>query len=84
MQQLSNQGIVKGLPTMKFSNGVCEGCALGKHPEEKFPKGISWRASSPLELVYSDLMDLFLEHSMRKSKYVITFTIDVYSRYILS
>ena len=67
---------------MEFSNGFCEGCALRKHPEEKFPKGISWRASSHLELVHSDLMGPFPKPSMRKDRYVLTF-IDDYSTYTL-
>lgn len=68
--------MVKGLPAIEFFDGVCEGCALGKHSQEKFQKGNAWRASSPLEIVHSDLMGSFLEPSMRKDKYVITFIDD--------
>jgi hypothetical protein len=39
MQQISKQGMVKGFPNIHFSEGVCEGCIIGKHPEEKFEKG---------------------------------------------
>jgi hypothetical protein len=39
MQQLSKQGMVDGLPNIHFSKGICEGCFLGKHPQEKFDKG---------------------------------------------
>ena len=39
MQQLSKQEMVKGLPTIEFSNGICNGCALAKHPQHKFEKG---------------------------------------------
>jgi hypothetical protein len=39
MQQLSKQGMVEGLPDIHFSKGICEGCVLGKHPQEKFDKG---------------------------------------------
>ncbi|KAH9291033.1 hypothetical protein KI387_044162 [Taxus chinensis] len=80
MQQLSKQEMVKGFPTIEFSDGVCEGCALGKHPQEKFPKGHAWRASSPLELVDSDLTSPFPVPSMSQAKYVITF-IDDCTRY---
>jgi hypothetical protein len=41
MQRLSKQGMVKVLPYIHFSEGVCEGCILGKHPEEKFENGKS-------------------------------------------
>jgi hypothetical protein len=41
MQQLSKHILVDGLPNIHFSKGVCEGCVLGKHPQEKFDKGKS-------------------------------------------
>jgi hypothetical protein len=59
MQRLSKQGMVKGLSDIQFSEGVCEGCILGKHLEEKFEKGKARRASSSLELVHNDLMGPF-------------------------
>ena len=80
MQQLSKQRMVKGLPTIEFSNGVCNECALGKHPQDKFEKRHAWRASSPLELVHSDLMGPFPVLSMSKARYVLSF-IDDYMRF---
>jgi hypothetical protein len=41
MQQLSKKILVYGLPDNHFSKGVCEGCVLRKHPQEKFDKGKS-------------------------------------------
>jgi hypothetical protein len=41
MQQLSKHKLVYGLPNIHFSKGVCEGCVLRKHPQEKFDKGKS-------------------------------------------
>jgi hypothetical protein len=72
--------LVKGFLDIHFSEGVCEGCILGKHPEEKFEKGKPRRASSSLDLVHSDLMGPFPHLSIRKSRYVLTF-IDDYSCY---
>jgi hypothetical protein len=72
--------MVKGLPDIYFSEGVCEGYILGKHPEEKFEKGKARRASSSLELVHSDLMGLFPHPSIIKERYVLTF-VDDYSLY---
>ena len=80
MQQLNKQGMVKGLPTIEFSNGVCNGCALGKHPQGKFEKGHAWRAYSPLELVHSDITGPFPVLSMRKSRSVLSF-IDDYTKF---
>jgi hypothetical protein len=39
MQQLIKHTLVDGLPDILFSKGVCEGCVLGKLPQEKFIKG---------------------------------------------
>jgi hypothetical protein len=80
MQRLAKQGMVKGLPDDYFFEGVCEGCILGKHIEEKFEKGKARRASSSLELVHSDLMGPFSHPSIIKARYVLAF-IDDYSCY---
>jgi transposase InsO family protein len=72
--------MVKGLPNIHFSEGVCEGCILSKHLEEKFEKGKARRASSSLDLVHSDLMGPFPHLSIIKSRYFLNF-IDDYSRY---
>jgi hypothetical protein len=80
IHRISKQGMVKGLPYIHVFEGVCEGCILGKHPEEKFEKGKAKRASSSLELVQSDLMGPFPHPSINKARYVLTF-IDDYSCY---
>jgi hypothetical protein len=56
-----------------FSKGVCEGCVLGKHPQEKFVKGNSQRASAPLDLIHNDLMGPFLHPSIIKARFVLIF-----------
>jgi hypothetical protein len=66
MQQLSKQWMVDGLPDIHFSKGIFEGCFLGKHPQEKFNKGKTQRASSPLDLIQSDLMGPFPHPSIKK------------------
>jgi hypothetical protein len=76
MQQLRNQGLVDGLPDIHFSKGICEGCVLGKHPQEKFDKGKTQRASSPLDLIHSDLMGPFPHPSIRKMRYMLIFFYD--------
>jgi hypothetical protein len=80
MQQLTKQILVDFLPYIHFSKGVCEGCVLGKHPQEKFDKGKSQRASTPLDLIHSDLMDPFPHPSINKSRFVLIF-IDYFSRF---
>jgi transposase InsO family protein len=82
LHQLSKEDMVTGLPQIKFSNGIYRGCILGKNPEQKFDKGQAWRASSPLQLIHSDVMGPFPEPSINKYRYVLTF-IDNYSRFTL-
>jgi hypothetical protein len=76
MQYLSNQGLVDGLPDIHFSKGICEGCVLGKNPQEKFDKGKTQRDSSPLDLIHSDLMGPFMHPSIKKSRCVLIFVDD--------
>jgi hypothetical protein len=52
--------MVEGLPAIKFTSGVCQGCILGKHPEKKFDKGKAQRASSPLGMIHNDITSPFL------------------------
>jgi hypothetical protein len=73
MKQLRKQGLVDGLLDINFSKGICEGCVLGKHPQEKFEKGKTHRASSPLDLIFSDLMSPFSHPSINKGRYVLIF-----------
>jgi hypothetical protein len=68
MKQISKHRLVDGLPDIHFSKDVCEGCVLGKHPQEKFDKGKSQRSSTPLDLIHSDLMGPFLHPSIHKAR----------------
>jgi hypothetical protein len=76
MQQLSKKILVDGLPNIHFSKGVCEGCVLRKHPQEKFNKGKSQRASAPLDLIHNDLMGPFPHPSIIKERFVLIFVDD--------
>ena len=53
---LSEKYMVIGLPKIKFSKGVCQGCILGKHPEHKFERASDERTSAPIELVVNEFM----------------------------
>jgi hypothetical protein len=76
MQQLSKNILVDGLLDILFSKGVCEGCVLKKHPQEKFVKGNSQRASTPLDLIQSDLMGPFPHPSINKVRFFLIFVDD--------
>jgi transposase InsO family protein len=72
--------MVIGFPIIHFSKGVCQGCVLGKHPQENFEKGKAWRASSPLDLIKNNIMRPFSHPSINKARYMLTF-IDDFSEY---
>jgi hypothetical protein len=80
MKWIIKQGMVDGLPKIHFSKGICEGCVLGKHPQEKFDKGKTQKASFPLYLIHSDLMGPFLHPSIIKERYMLIF-VDDFSRF---
>ena len=62
-----------GLPKIKFSKGVCQGCILGKNPEQKFERASHERTFAPLELIHSDVDGPFPHMSMSQAKYALTF-----------
>ena len=72
--------MVIGLPNIKFSKGVYQGCILGKHPEHKYERASHERTSAPLELIHDDVSGPFHHMSMIQDKYALTF-IDEFSRY---
>jgi hypothetical protein len=69
--------MVDGLPNIHFSKGICEGCVLGKHPQEKFDKEKTQKAYFPLNLIHSDLMGPFPHPSISKLRYVLIFIDDL-------
>ena len=68
--------MVDVLPDIHFSKGICEGCVLGKHPQEKFDKGKSQRVFTPLDLIHNDLMGPFLHPSINKARFFLIFVDD--------
>jgi hypothetical protein len=76
MQQLRKKWMVTILLDIHFSKGVCEGCVLGNHPQEKVEKLKAHRSTSPLDPSHNDLMGPFLCPSIKNSRYVLTFLDD--------
>jgi hypothetical protein len=79
LQQLCNQHMVIGLPLVSCRDSVCVGCVLDKHHRDSFDKRVSWNASSPLQLVHSDLCGPLSSPSFSGCNYFLTF-IDDFSR----
>ena len=76
LSNLSEKDMVIGLPKNMFSKGVCQGCILGKHPEEKYERASHERTYAPLELIHSDIAGPFPHMSMSQAKYALTFIYD--------
>ena len=55
LKLMQEQEMVVGLPEIKTVKGVCEGCVLGKQCREAFPREATTRASTPLELIHTDI-----------------------------
>ena len=71
LSQLQKQGMVRGTPTFKKENAICEACIYGKQNRETFPIG-SWFTKKCLQLVHSDLCGP-LETSLGGCKYFLLF-----------
>lgn len=79
LKVLHQKNMVQGLPSIEEIHDVCEGCALGKHHRQPFPKGVAWRAKEMLELVHTDVCGPMRTPSHAQNKYFILF-IDDYTR----
>jgi hypothetical protein len=71
--------MVIGLNLFSCRDGVCVGCVLEKHHRDSFDKCAYWHASSPLQLIHSDLSSPLSSPSFCWCKYFLTF-IDEFSR----
>ena len=80
LQALRKECMVEGIPSIKFSNGTCKGCVVGKHVERGYEEGKVRRFFQVLDLVHSDLIGPISTPSYGNSRYVLTF-IDDFSRY---
>ena len=70
---LSEKYMVIGLPKIKFSKGIYQGCILEKHPEHKYERVSHERTSAPIELIQSDIAGRFHNMSIIPDKYFLTF-----------
>lgn len=76
LKVLQQKTMVKGLPRLTLSQKVCEDCLVGKQHRSPFPSHSTWRASTILQLVHTDLCGPVKPSSNTKKRYVITFTDD--------
>ncbi|KAI5344347.1 hypothetical protein L3X38_012224 [Prunus dulcis] len=73
---LEDHGMVHGLPHLEQISVVCEGCMLGKQHRDSFPLESTWRATSPLELVHTDICGPMKTESISGNRYCLLFTDD--------
>ena len=73
LRTLYYKKMVKGLPLVKGSVDVCEGCIMGKQHRDCFPKQSQWRAEERLQLVHSDICGPISPESNSGKRYLITF-----------
>lgn len=76
LMQFLEQEMVIGLPELKMSTTVCEGCALGKHCRDSFPKETTWMIVLPFELVHTDICGPMQTSTKVGNKYFFTFIDD--------
>ena len=76
MKQLQNYKMVEGFPSIQTSNGVCVGCLVGKHPENRYDVGKAHRAASTFDLIHSDVVGPMPTNSINGCKYFLTFIDD--------
>ena len=75
-EAIAHKEYVKRLPLIDILERVCEGCIFRKHHRETFPVGKSYRASTPLEIMHSDICGLMQTSSMGGCNYFLTFIHD--------
>ena len=82
MNKLIDENMISGMDGANNTkeNQFCEACTKGKQHRCPYPKTADYRASEPLELVYSDVCGPMPVSSLGGSRYYVTF-IDGYSRY---
>ena len=78
LQSLNMDEMVEGLPPIKYSNGACIGCVVGKHTKRSYEKGKDKRETQTLGLIQSYLIGPLPTPSYGGSKYFLT-SIDEYS-----
>ncbi|KAM0973674.1 hypothetical protein ACFX2C_016966 [Malus domestica] len=76
LKLLQEKEMVLGLPEIKTTNNVCEGCTLGKHCRDSFQRETTSRATVPLELVHTDVCGPMQTITKAGNRYFLTFIDD--------
>ncbi|KAG8472383.1 hypothetical protein CXB51_035319 [Gossypium anomalum] len=76
MAQMVSKEMVENFTKTVQSEDVCEVCQMGKQARLPFPTNTTWRASSKLELVHSDVCGPMRTESLSGNRYFILFIDD--------
>jgi hypothetical protein len=72
--------MINGLPTLKNTLSLCEGCVFGKQTQSSYPTSPSTRAIAPLALIHTDLCGPMDTPSLGGALHFLSF-IDDYSQF---
>ena len=82
IKKLHDENLVDGMTlSTKDVTNLCEGCALGKHSRDPFPKKSKSKSTELLELIHTDVCGPLNVASLGGSIYYVTF-IDDFSSYV--
>ncbi|GKD92529.1 retrovirus-related pol polyprotein from transposon TNT 1-94, partial [Tanacetum coccineum] len=81
INQLAKQGLVKGLPKLKYDKDhVCSACQMGKSKKESYKPKPEPSTNHTLQMLHMDLCQLMRVESINGKKYILVI-IDDYSRF---
>ncbi|GJY32481.1 retrovirus-related pol polyprotein from transposon TNT 1-94 [Tanacetum coccineum] len=82
INQLAKQGLVKGLPKMKFTKDhLCSACQMGKSKKESHPYKPEPSTNEKLQMLHMDICGPMRVESINGKKYIL-FIVDDYSLFI--
>ncbi|GJV11328.1 retrovirus-related pol polyprotein from transposon TNT 1-94 [Tanacetum coccineum] len=81
INQLAKQGLIKGLPKLKYTKDhMCLACQMGKSKKESHPHKPKPSTDEKLQMLHMDLCGPMLIESIKKKRYIL-FIVDDYSRF---
>ncbi|GJS30797.1 retrovirus-related pol polyprotein from transposon TNT 1-94 [Tanacetum coccineum] len=81
INKLAKQGLVNGLPTLKYTNDhLCSACQMGKSKKESHPHKPEPSTNEKLQMLHMDLYRPMRVESLNKKRYILVI-VDDYSRF---
>ncbi|GJZ53693.1 retrovirus-related pol polyprotein from transposon TNT 1-94, partial [Tanacetum coccineum] len=81
INKLAKQGLVNGLPTLKYINDhLCSACQMGRSKKESYPHKPEPSTNEKLQMLHMDLYRPMRVESINKKRYILVI-VDDYSRF---